>query len=57
MEREARQKNLDGAALKYVELSLKCVNCHKYVRGVRMAAIAEPRRLDEDLAALAKRIH
>lgn len=34
-----RQKNLDAAALKYVDLTLKCVNCHKYVRGVRMAAL------------------
>ena len=38
----ARKKNLDGAALAYVEMTLKCVSCHKYVRGVRMAA-AEPR--------------
>ncbi len=37
----ARQKNLDAAALKYVDLTLKCVNCHKYVRGVRMAALDE----------------
>lgn len=35
----ARQKNLDAAALRYVDLTLKCVNCHKYVRGVRMAAL------------------
>ena len=37
----AKKKNLDGAALAYVELTMKCINCHKYVRGVRMAA-AEP---------------
>src|SRR5258708_3321573 len=39
----AKKKNLDGAALAYVELTMKCINCHKYVRGVRMA------RLDESL--------
>ena len=33
----AQDENLDGAALAYVELTMKCVNCHKYVRGVRMA--------------------
>jgi len=33
----ARKKNLDGAALAYVGLTLKCVNCHKHVRDVRMA--------------------
>ena len=34
----AKKKNLDGAALAYVELTMNCINCHKYVRGVRMAA-------------------
>jgi hypothetical protein len=28
----AEQKNLDGAALAYVQLTLSCVNCHKIVR-------------------------
>ncbi len=38
----AKKKNLDGAALAYVELTMKCINCHKYVRGTRMAG-NEPR--------------
>jgi hypothetical protein len=33
---EAKEKNLDGAALSYVDLTLNCVKCHKYVREVRM---------------------
>jgi len=33
----AREKNIDGAALAYMEMTMKCVNCHKYVRNVRMA--------------------
>lgn len=33
----AKKKNLDGAALAYMDMTLKCVNCHKYVRKVRMA--------------------
>ncbi len=33
----ARDKNIDGAALAYLEMTMKCVNCHKYVRDVRMA--------------------
>lgn len=37
----ARKKNLDGAALAYVEMTLKCVNCHKYVR--RHANLETPR--------------
>jgi cytochrome c556 len=28
----ARKKNLEGAALAYVNTTLNCVNCHKYVR-------------------------
>lgn len=28
----ARKKNLDAAALAYVDATLKCVSCHKYVR-------------------------
>ena len=35
----ARKKNLDGAALQYVDVTLKCVNCHKYVRKVKMAKL------------------
>jgi hypothetical protein len=38
----ARKKNLDGAALGYVELTMRCINCHKYVRGVKGAAAELP---------------
>jgi hypothetical protein len=31
-------KNLDAAALNYVELTLTCVRCHKYVREIRDAS-------------------
>ena len=31
----AKKKNLDGAALAYVDVTMKCVNCHKYVRSAR----------------------
>jgi hypothetical protein len=36
LQENATQKNLDGAALGYVELTLTCVKCHKYVREARM---------------------
>jgi chemotaxis response regulator CheB len=40
----AQKKNIDGAALAYVELTMKCVNCHKYLKQSRMAqAKPEPR--------------
>jgi hypothetical protein len=32
----AKDRNLDAAALSYVELTLTCVRCHKHVREERM---------------------
>lgn len=40
---EAKAKNLDGAALAYVELTLNCVKCHKHVREIRMTRLTLPR--------------
>jgi hypothetical protein len=36
--KSAKEKNIDAAALKYVELTLTCVRCHKYVRETRMTS-------------------
>jgi cytochrome c556 len=33
----AKKRNADGAALAYLDVTMKCVTCHKYVRGVRVA--------------------
>ena len=38
----ARQRNLDGATLSFVLVTMKCVSCHKYVRSVRMAKLEPP---------------
>ena len=38
----AKNKNLDGAALQYLDVTLKCVNCHKYVRKVKTAKFDDP---------------
>jgi len=35
----AKEKNLDGAALAYVDLTLTCVRCHKHVREVRQTRL------------------
>jgi cytochrome c556 len=35
MTEAARKKNLEGAALAYVDVTMKCVACHKYVRQVK----------------------
>ena len=33
----AKDKNLDAATLSYMEMTMNCVRCHKYVREVRQA--------------------
>ena len=38
----AKKKNLDGAALAYVEMTMHCVKCHKLVRHTKMAAVDKP---------------
>src|SRR5262249_15412546 len=30
--KKAREKNMDGATLAYLRLTMNCVNCHKYAR-------------------------
>ena len=32
MARTSKDKNIDGATLAYLRLTMNCVNCHKYVR-------------------------
>jgi hypothetical protein len=34
MSRKAQEKNIDGATLAYMRLTMNCVSCHKYVRGL-----------------------
>ncbi len=33
----SKDKNIDAAALAYVQLTMTCVNCHKHVRETRIA--------------------
>lgn len=33
----AEKKNYDAAALKWVDTTMKCLECHKFVRGMRIA--------------------
>jgi hypothetical protein len=42
---KAKEKNLDGAALAYVDLTLTCVKCHKHVRETRRTGLDLPSRL------------
>ncbi len=35
LKKKAKEENLDGAALAYVELTMSCIRCHQYVREMR----------------------
>jgi hypothetical protein len=37
----AKEKNVDAAALAYVDLTLTCVKCHKHVREERMTSFGD----------------
>ena len=41
----ASEKNIDGATLGYVRVTMSCVECHKFVRGKLVASIPSDRRL------------
>lgn len=34
--KQAKEKNLEGATLAYLQLTMNCVTCHKYVRGAKI---------------------
>ena len=40
--RKAKDKNIDGVTLAYMDLTMSCVRCHQYVREVRDAAVPTP---------------
>lgn len=35
LNQKAKAKNLDGATLSYMQLTMNCVSCHKFVRTVK----------------------
>lgn len=37
--KSSKEKNLDGSVLTYLELTMTCVKCHKYVREVRQTGL------------------
>ncbi len=40
----AKKKNLDGAAFAYVDLTMKCIDCHQYVRTQRPTKLPDRSR-------------
>jgi len=39
---KARDENLDGVALAYLQLTMRCIDCHKFVRSTRVAGLQLP---------------
>ncbi len=37
--RKAKEKNIDGATLAYMDLTMSCVRCHEHVREIREARL------------------
>jgi hypothetical protein len=42
--KKAKEKNLEGATLGYVDMTLTCVRCHQHTREVRDARLPVPTR-------------
>jgi hypothetical protein len=42
--KKAKEKNIDGATLAYMELTLTCVRCHKHCREVRTTRGERPEK-------------
>ncbi len=40
MNKAAKEKNLDAVTLAYFQMTLRCVDCHRHVRSVRIGAPA-----------------
>jgi hypothetical protein len=38
----ADDKNLDRAALKWMDVTMNCIECHRYARGIMIASITLP---------------
>ena len=43
---EAKKKNLDGVSLAYIDITIKCMQCHKYVRKMRHTSLDPLKTLD-----------
>jgi hypothetical protein len=53
--KKAKEKNLDGVALGYVDMTLTCVRCHQYVRDVTEARRPEVPESRQGVALLVGR--
>ena len=55
MIQKARQRNIDGVAVAYVEMTLSCVKCHQHtreLRDARLRAVPDPLGRSRDVATV-----
>jgi hypothetical protein len=34
---QAERKSIDGSVVAYMQLTMSCVDCHKFTRGIKLA--------------------
>lgn len=56
LKKRAEKRNLDACALSHLQLTMSCINCHKFVRSTRIVKNGKPHNLpsDAELMALLK---
>ncbi len=47
LKKAAKEKNVDAAALSYVDMTLTCVKCHQYLREDRIRAVPDLSQLTQ----------
>lgn len=57
LKKRAEKRNLDACALSHLQLTMSCINCHKFVRSTRIVKNDKPLNVpgDAELAALLRR--
>jgi hypothetical protein len=49
--KQSKERNIDGATLSYVQLTMNCVSCHKHIRGEKTVGITIPKQAPSKRAA------
>ena len=47
LKKAARERDMDAAVLAYTKLTFNCVECHKYLRNLRVAALGPDQTLSD----------
>ena len=53
LKKRAEKQNLEACALSHLQLTMSCINCHKFVRSTRIVKNGEKRNLPSDAELMA----